>query len=918
MNKTILLVEDEPVTAKIVSALLEKYSYRAILARSGLEAVALTHAEENISLILMDIDLGDGIDGTEAARQILSARSIPIVFHTSHSEKDYVDRVKEITRYGYVIKNSGNFVLLSSIEMAFELSGAHKKVQESEEKYRLVFDHSPLGLVHFDENGIINTCNDVFVGIIGSSYKALIGLDMFKLPDVKLKAAIEVALSGGLGHYEGIYQSVTSEKSTPVRIVFASLKSHDGHVIGGVGVVEDVTEQKNALDQIQKNNEELEAINEELTATNEEFEAMNEELIANSEDLQAKESALLRENNFIEALLVSIPGLFYVYDELGNLVRWNKKHEEMTGYTEDELSHMKLEKWFEDSDAEIVSAAVNKIFKSGYGEFEAHLKTKTGGRPLILFDGVRLIVEGKNYFMGVGIDITGRKQAEDKLASEKERLSVTLRSIGEGVITTDINGKVEIMNRVAEELTGWSQNEAIGQSVGDIFNIINDITRKPQVNPILKALQTGKFDESTNHTILIAKDGTERIILESGSPIKDRNSRTIGMVMVFRDITEKRKIEESVQNAQKLESLGVLAGGIAHDFNNILGGIFGCIELAQLKNKDVTIAGYFESALTSIERARSLTQQLLTFSRGGTPVMKSGSLSPSIRDAVQFALSGSNVSSELDIPEGLPDCFFDKNQIEQVIDNLVINAQESMPMGGVVYVTAESVNFKSGEHVILGSGDYVKISVKDKGTGIPKEMIQFIFDPFFSTKAKGHGLGLATCYSIINRHGGAIDVESIQGEGSTFHVFLPVSTEPENTDAEQSVISHKGNGMILVMDDEEIMLRVISDMLTEFGYSVVTMRDGRDVLSYFIEGRENQHNLKAMIFDLTIPGGIGGIEVVEKIRKIDSEIPVFVSSGYSEDPVMANPSDFGFTASIRKPFKISELLEMLDKHVVRK
>ncbi len=932
MNKTILLVEDDAVTSKVVSSMLEKNGYIAIPAYSGLEAVAVAHSNENISLILMDIDLGDGFDGTEAAKQILALKSVPIVFHTSHSEKDYVDRVKEITRYGYVIKNSGNFVLLSSIEMAFELYGAHKNLQESEEKYRLVFDHSPLGLVHFDEKGVINTCNDVFVGIIGSSYKALIGLDMFKLPDDKLKEEIQISLNGDIGHYEGVYKSVTAEKFTPVKIVFASLKSHDGHVLGGVGVVEDVTEQKKSMDLLKKNkeelermneeltatNEEFEAMNEELTATNEEFEAMNEELIANSEDLMTKEKALLRENNFIEAVLESIPGLFYVYDDLGNLVRWNRKHGEMTGYSGEELSHMTLEKFFEGDEAVKAAAAFREILSEGYGEFEAQLLTKNKGKPLILFDGVRLIVEEKKYLIGVGIDITERKQAADILASEKERLSVTLRSIGEGVITTDINGRVKIMNRVAEELTGWNQNDAIDKSVDEVFNIIDDITRKPQVNPILKALQAGKFDESSNHTLLVSRNGTERIILESGSPIKDRNSNTIGMVMVFRDITEKRRIEETVQNAQKLESLGVLAGGIAHDFNNLLGGIFGSIELAQLKNKDSGLTKYFDGALSSIERARSLTRQLLTFSRGGTPVMKPGSLSPFIQDAVQFALSGSNVSSKFNIPGDLPNCFFDINQMEQVIGNIVLNAQESMPMGGVIGVYAENLFLKEQDHALLPAGNYVKISIRDNGVGIPKDVIPFIFDPFFSTKEKGHGLGLATCYSIINRHGGAIDVDSAQGEGSTFHIFLPVSNELESAVAEVSVVSHRGCGRILVMDDEEIMLSVISDMLTELGYSVVTMRDGIGVIDYFIQERKLLHEFSAMIFDLTVPGGVGGIEVIEEMRKIDLSIPVFVSSGYSEDPAMAHPQEFGFTASIRKPFQIRELSEMLENYVAKK
>lgn len=295
--------------------------------------------------------------------------------------------------------------------------------------------------------------------------------------------------------------------------------------------------------------------------------------------------------------------------------------------------------------------------------------------------------------------------------------------------------------------------------------------------------------------------------------------------------------------------------------------------------------------------------------------MKTAPLSPFIYDTVQFALSGSNVSCRFIIPEDLHRCFFDKNQISQVLDNLIINAQQSMPSGGVIVVMAENIYIKEHHNVLLKPGNYVLISIKDHGVGIPMEVIPFIFDPFFTTKPKGHGLGLATSYSVINRHGGAIEVESTPGEGSTFRVFLRASDMPDVTAVKKKIVRHKGSGKILVMDDEEIILDILADMLGEFGYSVVSMKDGRDVVDYFIQADRNSLKLAAMIFDLTIPGGMGGIETVAGIRKIDSSIPVFISSGYSEDPAMANPREFGFTDSIRKPFQISELAEMLEKHL---
>jgi nitrogen-specific signal transduction histidine kinase/ActR/RegA family two-component response regulator len=389
------------------------------------------------------------------------------------------------------------------------------------------------------------------------------------------------------------------------------------------------------------------------------------------------------------------------------------------------------------------------------------------------------------------------------------------------------------------------------------------------------------------------------------------------IMATVRDITEKRKIEETIQNAQKLESLGVLAGGIAHDVNNLLGGIFGNIELGKMKNKDRSLDTYFDGALGAIERVRNLTQQLLTFSKGGSPVMKTGKLTPFLQDTAQFALSGSNVSCRFEIPESLPNSFFDKNQIGQVIDNLIINAQQAMPMGGVIDVSVQEEVFNQDGHAILQPGNYIKVSVRDRGIGIPKDMIPHIFDPFFTTKAKGHGLGLATCYSIVSRHNGAIDVESAPGEGSTFCFYLPVSSDTEECAEDKLIVTHRGKGTIIVMDDEEIILNILNDMLSEFGYDVVVVKDGMSAVNYYTNEKKQNHDIAAMVFDLTVPGGMGGIEAVAEIRKTDKAVPVFVASGYSEDPAMANPEEFGFTASIRKPFQINELSEMFETHMGR-
>jgi two-component system, cell cycle sensor histidine kinase and response regulator CckA len=312
-----------------------------------------------------------------------------------------------------------------------------------------------------------------------------------------------------------------------------------------------------------------------------------------------------------------------------------------------------------------------------------------------------------------------------------------------------------------------------------------------------------------------------------------------------------------------------------------------------------------------------LTQQLLTFAKGGTPVQKLTPLFPFVRETVLFALSGSNVSCRFDIPENLWPCNIDKNQIGQVIDNLVINAQQAMPMGGEIELAAGNIALDGKEHSVPVTGNYVKISIKDHGIGIPWEFQPRIFDPFFTTKTQGHGLGLATCHSIVNRHGGYIDVESEPGKGSTFHVYLPAVTETVAAAAAETRVIHVGSGMILIMDDEEVMRDIIASMVKALGYTPVCTRNGTEMLNRLAEESRANRVPAAMIIDLTVPGGMGGKDTVKAVREMSGTIPIFVASGYADDPIMKNPSGYGFTASISKPFRKAELAEMLNRHLSR-
>ena len=483
------------------------------------------------------------------------------------------------------------------------------------------------------------------------------------------------------------------------------------------------------------------------------------------------------------------------------------------------------------------------------------------------------------------------------------------------MITTDVNGAIVMLNKVAEALTGWTTKEAAGRSLPEVFNIINERTRQPCENPVEKVLTTGGIIELANHTCLISRDGREIVIADSGAPIRDNESRVIGVVLVFRDMTQRQELEEFMQKSQRLESLGVLAGGIAHDFNNLLSAIFGYTELAISQSKEEKVLPYLAKSIGSIDRARALTQQLLTFAKGGAPIRKVENLFPFVQETAQFALSGSAVSSNFKIQEGLWPCDFDKNQIGQVIDNLTINAQQAMPTGGVIEISAQNITLSEGEYVSLSAGNYVKLSIKDQGIGIPKEFLPRVFDPYYTTKTKGHGLGLATCYSIITRHDGWLNVESEPGKGSTFHVYLPASVESSSISQGKPAEEHTGSGTFLVMDDEPVIRDVLKDVLELFGYTVVLTIRGEEAIEFCAAETKANREIAGMIFDLTIPGGMGGKEAIREIRRICPDTPAFVASGYSVDPIMANPEEYGFTASLPKPFTIDELSDMLEKHM---
>lgn len=386
-------------------------------------------------------------------------------------------------------------------------------------------------------------------------------------------------------------------------------------------------------------------------------------------------------------------------------------------------------------------------------------------------------------------------------------------------------------------------------------------------------------------------------------------------ILVFvRDITHANKVDQEIQKIEKLESLGILAGGIAHDFNNILTAILSSISLSrQLIPRGEDCVDLLAEAEIAAMRARDLTQQLLTFSKGGEPVKRTVDIKNLISDATRFALRGSNVSCKFNICLDLWTVNVDAGQISQVMHNLVINASQAMSEGGTITVTASNVTVPSHEIVGLREGKYVRITVQDTGSGIPQAYLSRVFDPFFTTKPTGSGLGLATTYSIIKKHDGTISLDSKLAAGTTATFYLPVSRvqSPPATNVSPEII--RGTGRVLVMDDEEIVRKSAGQLLKFIGYDADFASSGHDAIDLYKKARAEGKPFHAVIMDLTVPGGLGGKETIKRLLEIDPDVKAIVSSGYSNDPIVAAFSKYGFKAVLAKPYSVQELGTLLRK-----
>jgi PAS domain S-box-containing protein len=544
--------------------------------------------------------------------------------------------------------------------------------------------------------------------------------------------------------------------------------------------------------------------------------------------------------------------------------------------------------------------------------FEVEFLTRSGGKIWVSLNA-RVVKDEAGHVLryeGTIKDISKHKHAEEELHKIQVMQKATLESTADGIIVTDLAGNILLTNKRFAEIWHYPQ-EIIHQ--GHARALLR-YAWKDMEGPedFLQRARKIRQSEELESSVTRFKDGR---ILERFSTPLIVNGEVAGRMASYRDVTDIHRMEEELYRTQKLDSLGILAGGIAHDFNNILTGILGNITLARMEAKaSSSMFSILEEAEKAAIRAKDLTQQLLTFARGGAPIRKTASIPEILHDTVQFALRGSKSRCEFLIPDDLWYAEIDRGQISQVINNMVINSDEAMPQGGNITIKALNVVLKEDEVASLIPGRYIKIAISDTGLGMPEEHISRVFDPYFTTKQKGSGLGLATSYSIIKNHGGTITVNSRLGAGSTFNIFIPASEEQ----VEKQVTSQKAQltrkGRILIMDDEAMVLEVATRMLRHIGFSdIQTAADGNEAVDAYHKAMQAGNPFTIVIMDLTVPGGMGGEEAVKSLLEIDPGVKVIVSSGYSSGPVLSNYKNYGFSAVVGKPYTVDELTHALDE-----
>ena len=536
-----------------------------------------------------------------------------------------------------------------------------------------------------------------------------------------------------------------------------------------------------------------------------------------------------------------------------------------------------------------------------------------------LLDQVAIALEHARLYEAVQQTVIERTQAEELLREREAFMQKVMTSSLNGVYIYDLQQRANIfVDQQYHRLTGWTLEDLNSMESEEFINLFHPQDQAQIFAHMEKVIQAADGESVEIEYRFKTKDGRWLWLLSRDSVFeRDEEGKTRQFIGTFLDITQRKGMEEDIRRNQNLESLGLLAGGIAHDFNNVLTGITGNLSLLDLRLDSNSIEHQMVgTALNAAERASGLSRQLLTFAKGGAPVTETASIETLLRETTELSLHGSNTKPVHRFAADLYRVNIDKGQIAQVVQNLILNADQAMPEGGTLVIAAENVEISDDLPLPLERGRYVKVSVVDQGIGMSDDVMAKIFNPYYTTKPAGHGLGLSIAYSILQKHGGHIAVRSEVDVGTTFDFYLPTGTETRSAEKNTGRELARSTGRILLMDDEELIHTSVGRMLKELGCEVEGVYDGQAALLAYRQALDEGRRFDIVIMDLTIPGAMGGKETIGKLRQLDPQVQALVSSGYANDPIMAQYADYGFIGSIAKPInmrlfaaKLNELLQ---------
>ncbi|MBN2155438.1 MAG: PAS domain S-box protein [Candidatus Lokiarchaeota archaeon] len=632
-----------------------------------------------------------------------------------------------------------------------------------------------------------------------------------------------------------------------------------------------------------------------------------------------------------DLLSFDILGIAIVRD--GKMLYTNRRYAEMKGYSREEVLNWEPYEYLKTvhpDDQEYVKSQsiLKERGEPGYNphyQFRGIKKDQTE----VYFEVYSQTITFEDSYANlvILIDITETKQAESAFRESEERFKMLVDQMEEGFAIGDENDNFTYVNNRFCEIIGYSTNELVGRNIRDIVN--------PRYHYILdEQMEQRKQGTSDPYELILChKSGCDVPTLIGPAGLFDEETgEYMGCFAVFTDITELKNMESErlrlqheILNARRIESLGILAGGIAHDFNNILTSILGNLSLAKITLESEPHSDLKEiiiEAENATVQAKALTQQLLTFSKGGAPIRKTtNSISELIKTTTNFVLRGKSYTAKYDIAEDLYPCDIDEAQMSQVINNLIVNAYQAMPKGGSIFIRGENTEISENVPIPITPGKYIRIEVRDEGVGIPPENLPKIFDPYFTTKQKDtsdgdisppRGLGLTSAFHIIQNHGGIITAESELGVGSLFVIYLPASLDKIQISEKITTTGiQNGKGNILLLDDEPTVRKIGKKMLEKLGYDVVVASNGDEAIEIYKNHLHSKSTFDLLIMDLTIPGGLGGLEAFKEILKLNPQVKAVVSSGYSNDTVLAHFSDYGFAGVLIKPYTIEGLSKTL-------